>query len=158
MNQKNVESQNILEQISQICRDFRKQISQGKPARIEKYLSGISEDGRETLFSNLLEIEINFRQRKGDHPTTDEYLKRFPQFAKQVRRAFFEPTMASVDSDGSVDEATRPLKDATSESTLTFQIPNANCMGDYELVREVGRGGMGVVYEARHPKAATVWR
>lgn len=153
MNQKNVESQNILEQISQICRDFRKQISQGKPARIEKYLSGISEDGRETLFSNLLEIEINFRQRKGDHPTTDEYLKRFPQFAKQVRRAFFEPTMASVDSDGSVDEATRPLKDATSESTLTFQIPNANRMGDYELVREVGRGGMGVVYEARHSKS-----
>ena len=154
MTQKNADSVNVFEQISQICRDFRKQISQGRSPRIEKYLSAVSDDGSENLFSNLLEIEINFRRSKGQNPTSEEYLKRFSQFAKQVRRAFFEPTMASIDSGDSGDDGTRSLKDAfnASEHTLTFQIPDANRLGDYELMRELGRGGMGVVYEARHTK------
>ncbi len=143
---------NIFEQISQVCREFRKQISQGKATRIETCLSAISEAGREALFSNLLEIEINFRRTKGQLPSSDEYLKRFPQFAKQVRRAFFEPTMGSSDSVSSVDGETRSLRNAavSPADTQTFESPAANRLGDYELIRELGRGGMGVVYEARH--------
>ena len=147
-------SVNIFDQISQICREFRKQISQGKLPRIEKHLAKIGEDGKENLFSNLLEIEINYRHRKGEQPATDEYLKRFPQYAMQVRRAFFEPTLGSVDSASSVDGETKSHKDAgaSAAGVPNFDIPAANRLGDYELIRELGRGGMGVVYEARHTK------
>ena len=149
-----MDSVNVFEQISQICRDFRKQISKGNSPSIESYLSAVSEDGRETLFSNLLEIELRFRQGKGETPTSEEYLKRYTQFAKLVRRAFFEPTVASIETSASGDGATQSFKDAVaaSEHSLNLNIPDANRLGDYELVRELGRGGMGVVYEARHTK------
>ncbi|MDP1559782.1 MAG: protein kinase [Pirellulaceae bacterium] len=144
---------NIFEQISQICREFRKLLVDGQTPRIEIYLARIMENGRETLFSNLLEVEVNFRQRKSERLDSDEYVRRFPQYAKQIRRAFFEPTMGSMDSSDSTDGETRAVKNAASPmDTPTFDSPAANRLGDYELVRELGRGGMGVVYEARHTK------
>lgn len=148
---------NILEQIRNLSREFGKQISQGKSPRIQSYLKKVTEEARQDLFRDLLAVEMNFRRSQGESPTSDEYVKRFPQFKQQVRRAFFEPTMGSVDSSASTDgdDQTASLRSPGRDVDAlepTFELPDANRLGDYELIRKLGQGGMGIVYEARHTK------
>ena len=81
------------------------------------------------------------RSQRGERPTVDEYAERFPELADQIR-AFF-PALLVVEN----------LKPC--EQDLTESLPNVGRfgrltghLGEFRIIREVGRGGMGVVYEA----------
>ncbi|MEQ9411200.1 MAG: protein kinase [Fuerstiella sp.] len=143
----NIQQQNNFEQIQKLCREFRRQLRSGAQKRIEDYLDRVYEDSREMLFQNLLHIEIEFQRRQGREPASEEYIKRFPQHAKLVRQAFFESTMMSMSP---------AVETPADEDTVMFGMPAARKLGDYELLRELGRGGFGVVYEARHLKRGDV--
>ena len=68
----------------------------------------------------------------GDRPTVDEFAARYPQIAKLLRQVL--PTveaMANLSADA--DAEGRPREN----------------LGDFLIEREIGRGGMGVVYAAR---------
>lgn len=148
---------NILEQIRKLSRDFGKQISQGKSPRIRSYVTRVSEAGREDLFTDLLAMEINFRRSRGEFPSSDDYVEQFPEFKKQVRRAFFEPTFGSSDSSASTNSNNqtasfrRPDQDFGSRDP-THERSDGSRVGEYELARKLGQGGMGIVYEALHAK------
>ena len=145
----------FFDEIQSVCRDFRRHLIQTRNERIEDYLPRVDESARKTLFQNLLLLGVEFRRRSGEHPTSDEYIKRFPQFAPLIRHAFFESTIMSMDAlrsesaegqTGSLDS----FAQLDSKNHQTFELPAATQLGGYELIRELGRGGSGVVYAARH--------
>src|ERR1700722_14454767 len=98
----------------------------------------------------LYEVLLAFVEAReaGLEPDQSELLKAHPDL--------YDDLVAFFSSHDEVERLTAPLrdlglqnKDGRSEYPLTNTL-NAELgrLGDFQLIREVGRGGMGIVYEA----------
>src|SRR5437660_8318001 len=83
----------------------------------------------------------------GKNPGRDELLAAHPELADRLR-AFF----ADLDRFGPNASAFRlPDPDSTvgTDGGAAANLPWVRYVGDYELLEEIARGGMGVVFKAR---------
>jgi serine/threonine protein kinase/WD40 repeat protein len=91
---------------------------------------------------NELAYEFAERYRRGERPSLTEYTDRHPELADEIRDLF--PALVMVEQFGSGADR------ASDRVTGRFQpgrlIPER--LGDFRIIREIGRGGMGIVYEA----------
>jgi hypothetical protein len=97
----------------------------------------------EARSERVVELAEEFldRYRKGERPPLKEYIDRHPELAAEIREVF--PAMAMMEN---IAVAESSLEGQTSEVSKTWEV-SLKQLGDYRIIREIGHGGMGVVYE-----------
>src|SRR5262245_30931250 len=80
--------------------------------------------------------------RQGKRPSVEEFVRRYPEHADEIREML--PALVLMEKAKAADDPQqRGRANASVAATPLSQ------WGDYQILREVGRGGMGVVYEAQ---------
>jgi WD40 repeat protein/serine/threonine protein kinase len=80
------------------------------------------------------------RFRAGERPSVEEYAAKYPDLADEIRELL--PALVKLERNFA------PREGGGGEITDDSPRGPARQLGDYLLLREIGRGGMGVVYEA----------
>lgn len=100
------------------------------------------EDLEERNPVDALADEFTARLRAGETPSIDEFVRRLPEQEAAIRVLF--PSIAMM------ERAARPENRARSDDGRLDRIvaDGTQMLGDFLILREIGRGGMGIVYEA----------
>jgi len=133
--------------IDRHCLAFENAWKAGGSPAIERFLEDVPEPERATLLHELLLIDMAYRRLHGERPAVAEYEARFPGAAEAIAASFQQPTVGLVGDWAPGKTKAEDLASVPMPATAEAEGPAR--FGDYELLEQVARGGMGVVYKAR---------